>query len=240
LNFANWPQVLDTNALANAAGELVPRAVRLEVTGNTLNTHRWRPKKDFIADRLVAAQLQLASGTLVILDETKMGTGQLSADGVKNLLAIQSLVTNNQLVCDFMSYDVKIPLEVSCLLVSASKSLVKDVDVLLPLRPNLVGNSGSVPPAALDAARWLLSLVTRSPRSMKIPEPVEKAFGEAFAAARQNFKVKADLANSWMCIARARCLTFGEDELSLERWHEVMGLEQTRLCRCREDGMSEA
>jgi hypothetical protein len=238
LNLAKWPEVFDTNALATAVGELVPRAVRLEITTDSLNTQRWRPRKDYVANRLVAGQLQLASGTCVVLDETRMATGQLSPDGVKNLHAIQALVIDSQLKCDFMSCDVKIPLEVSCVLVSEGKSLVKDVDVLLPLRPTSV-DSSSVPTAALDAARWLLSLVTRSPRSLRIPEPVEQAFGEDFAAVRQNFKVKADLANAWMCVARARCLTFGEDELSLQRWREVMELEQTRLCRCREDGMLE-
>merc|ERR1719201_1992468 len=188
LNLASWPQALNASALATAAGELVPRAVHLEVTGNSLNTQRWRPKKDFVANRLVAGQLQQAAGTLVVVDESKMAEGQLSADGVKNLLAIQTLVVDHQLSCDFMSYDVKIPLEVSCVLLSERKSLVKDVDVRLPLRPSENGlaqaNSTPVPQAAVDAARWLVSLVTRSPRPLRIPEAVEQAFGADFAAVR--------------------------------------------------------
>ena len=46
-------------------------------SAEALNEQRWRPRKDFVADRLVAAQLQLAGGTLLMVDETKMSEGQL-------------------------------------------------------------------------------------------------------------------------------------------------------------------
>merc|ERR1712050_749218 len=158
LNFASWPQASHGDELAAAAGELLPRAVHFEVNAETLSTKRWRPRKDFVANRLVASQLQLAPGTLLMLDETKMSEGQLSADGVKNLLAIQQLTTDNRLVCDFMSYDVKIPLEVSCVLMSSRKSIVKDVDVLLPLRVSGASSNTNISvsqAASLDSARWL-------------------------------------------------------------------------------------
>jgi len=242
LNLAGCPESLDANALREASGELVPRAVHLEVTTNSLNTQRWQARKDFVANRLVAAQLQLAAGTLLMLDETKLTEGELTADGHKAIQAVHMLVTENKLSCDFASYDVNIPLELSCVLLSRRKSLVKDVDVLLPLRVQTaatVANSCAVAPEAIGCARWLLALVTRSPRPVRIPDEVMKAFGEDFAAARQEFKVKPELAHTWMALARARCLTFGEEELSMQRWREVMQLERTRLCRCREDAMLE-
>lgn len=240
LNVAGWPQSLDANALAEASGELVPRATLLEVTGDTLNARRWKPRKDFVANRLVAAQLQLAAGTLLMLDESKMAEGQLTAEGVKSFQAIQMLVTENKLACDFTSYDVKIPLELTCVLLSGRKSLVKDVDVVVPLRASTLANASAVTSEAVNSARWLLALVTRSPRPLRIPDEVMHVFGEDFAAVRQEFKVKPELAHTWMALARARCLTFGEEELSLQRWREIMELEKARLLRCREDGMLEA
>lgn len=243
LNLSKWPQSLNVGALKEAAGELLPRAVRLEVTSESLNTQRWKPKKDFVANRLVASQLQLAAGTLLVLDETKMAEGQLNAEGVKSLLAIQTLVTESKLPCDFEAYDVKIPLEVSCLLVSNQKSLVKDVDMLLPMQVTESSMSlaaSAAAPAAIDAARWLIGLITRTTKPLKIPDTVMHAFGDDFASARQEFKVQPELAHSWMALARARCLTFGEEELSLQRWKEVMELERRRLLRCREEGMLSA
>jgi len=213
--------------------ELVPRAVNLEVNGETLNTRRWFPKKNFVANRLEAGQLQLAPGTLLVLDETKMTECQLSVEGTKNVLAIQSLVTDNSLPCDFTSYNVKIPLEVSCVLISDGSSIVKDASIRLPLRPT--STNGSVP-VCLDQARWLLGLVTRSPRPLAIPDDVTNAFGRDFHEVRKEFNACGDeLAHTWMSLARARCLSFGENELTLQRWREVLELERNRLVRCRED-----
>merc|ERR1711953_548442 len=116
----------------------------------------------------------------------------------------------------------------------------KDVDVRVPLRVNGSALPSNIAPqASLDAARWLLSLVTRSPRAARIPDPVIHAFGEDFATVRQNFRVKEDLCHTWMCLARARCLTFGEEEVTMQRWREVLELERVRLTRCCEDSMLE-
>merc|ERR1719361_2181854 len=136
LNIAGWPEGASVRGFGEAAAELVPRAVTLEVTAETLGLQRWRPCKDFVANRLVAAQLQLAPGTLLVLDETRMAEGQLSAEGVKALTAVGSLVTEHILTCDYMSYDVKIPLELSCMLVSRRRSIIRDAGVVLPLRPS--------------------------------------------------------------------------------------------------------
>merc|ERR1712080_175772 len=144
-------------------------------------------------------------------------------------MGIHTVVTENKLACDFVSYDVRIPLELACVLLSERKSLVKDIDVVLPLRvqPDAsVANSSTVAPEALGAARWLLALVTRSPRPLRIPDQVATKVAENFAAVRQEFRVQPELAHTWMALARARCLTFGENELSLLRWQEVMELEK--------------
>jgi len=240
LNVSGWKASsgVDSKALVDAAGELVPRAALLEITSNTLETQNWKPRKDFVADRLVASQLQLAAGTLVVFDESKLTEGQLTAHGVKAYHAIQTLVSDNKLACDFQSYDVKIPLELACIFLSERKSFIKEIDVVVPLRAAAAVNT-AVTSEALIAARWLVSLVTRSPRPLKIPDPVMNSFSNDFALVRQGFKVKPELAHTWLALARARCLTFGEDEMSPQRWQEVFELEKTRLCRCREDNLIE-
>lgn len=233
---------LDTAAIKDVASDLVPRAVHFELTVDNLNNQKWRPRKDFVADRLVAAQLQLSAGTFVVVDETKMAEGNLTADGHKALLSLQKLVTDSKLACDFVNYDVNIPLELPCVCFSERKSVVKDVEVLVPMRANASAATaaGSVSLEAVTAARWLIALVTRSQKPLNIPDEVQKTFSEDFAAARQEFKVKPELAHTWMALARARCLSFGEDQLSLQRWREVITMERSRLLRCREDGMLDA
>merc|ERR1712087_293587 len=174
MNLLKWPAGQTGNALADAVAQLVPRVAHLDVTVDSLNAKRWRPRKDFTANRLVAGQLQLAPGTVVVFDETNMATGNVSADGVKNLQAITTLVSDEELMCDYSFQDVKIPLQVHCLLVSLQRSLVKEVDILLPLEPQqaVPSEASTAPAGALDAARLLLGLVTRRPAAMKIPDEV--------------------------------------------------------------------
>merc|ERR1719171_2424793 len=117
LNLAGWPQS-DCSAFVAALHDLVPRVAHLTVTADELNNKSWRPKKDFILNRLVAAPLQLAAGTALVLDEIAMTEGTLQDLGVKNFSTVHKLVTEKQLMCDFSTYDVPIPLELTCLLVS--------------------------------------------------------------------------------------------------------------------------
>jgi len=70
LNLMNWPSGVQVGDFCGAAAELVPLSVHLEVNCETLGSRRWRPCKDFVANRLLASQLQLAPGTLLVLDET--------------------------------------------------------------------------------------------------------------------------------------------------------------------------
>jgi hypothetical protein len=144
LNIAKWPAATlgDATSLCEALAAYVPRLARLEISADALNTQKWRPRKDFALNRLVAGRLQLAAGTLAVFDETRMAEGQVSAEGVKAVMAAQSLVNEQQLVCNFEAYDVNIPLEISSLLVSSGRSIVKDVEVVVPLRPTGVAESG--------------------------------------------------------------------------------------------------
>lgn len=239
MNIVSWPEGASARVLSDAAAELVPRAVYLPLTTETLGSQKWRPRKDFVANRLVAGQLQLAPGSLLVLDETAMAEGQVNQEGVKALVAINSLVTDQILTCDFMSYDVKIPLELFCLLVSKQRSIIKDVHVTVPLRPatQVAQETRPAAPGSLDAARFLLGLVTRRPRHVRISDEVGSRFSEDFAAVRQELKVRPELCHAWMGLARAHCLTFAEEELTAERWSAVHQLEKQRLLRCAQEGL---
>jgi len=235
LNLAKWPQELDAHTFAQAAGELVPRAVCLDVDCQTLSERRWSPTKDYEANRLLSAQLQLAPGTLLVLDETKMGTGTLHPSGVKSIKAIGNLVTDHSLACDFSAYDVNIPLELFVILVSQGRSIVKDVDLTLPMQTASISQQVAQP--GLDAARLYIGLATRLPRPLGISEELSQRISGDFSEARQEFNVPSTLCNSWLSLARAMCISYGEADLSEERWASVFELERQRLQRCSVNGM---
>jgi len=183
VNLARWPEGKEVKQLFDAVSELVPRAVHLPITAESLCSGRWKPSKDFDANRLVAGKLQLAAGTCLLLDESNMSAGQLNEGGVKAVQAIQSLLADQNLLCDYCNYDVRIPLEVNCIVASRGAAILKGSDVLLPMKP---ADAGSIPslPGGLDAARFFLGLVTKQTQPLRIPDHVANTFSEDFAKVR--------------------------------------------------------
>mmetsp|Transcript_60955 Transcript_60955/g.108309 ORF Transcript_60955/g.108309 Transcript_60955/m.108309 type:complete len:631 (+) Transcript_60955:71-1963(+) len=240
MNLARWPEGLQVKQLFDSVSELVPRAVHLPITAESLCSGRWKPSKDFDANRLVAGKLQLAAGTMLLLDESSMGVGQLDDAGVKAMQAIRSLLEDQLLMCDYCNYDVKIPSEVNCLVASSGPAIIQGSDVLLPMKPSDLGSSPSLPGSGLDAARFFLGLITRNTQPLRIPDNVATVFSEDFARVRQELQVGQELGHVWMTLARAQCLTHGEAELSVERWRSVFELEKERLRRCKAEGMMQA
>lgn len=235
LNLGCWPEAVDVRNFSLALAEFMPRVAHHEVTAETLNAGRWKPRKDFDANRLVAGRLQMASGSVMVFDETKMEAGQLSDVGVRSAAAIRTLLVEHALACDYMSCDVKLPLEVQIVHVSKRQSLIPEQDVLLPLRPSAT-SAATIPPAALEAIRLFLALVTRRSKPMDIPDDVTQKFSEDFSSVREQFSsVTPALCHTWMNLARSYCLTHGESLLTLVRWQSMLGFETERLRRCSED-----
>jgi len=247
LNLAGVPPTADLRGLCQGIGELAPRVAHLELSEDLLSSRRWQPRKDFVANRLLAGQMQLAQGTVLLLDERQLtASDQQRAEApAKSLEAVRSVVSRQTLPCEYGNYDVDIPVEILCIAVSQQRSKVAQglADVTLPLRPTsemsaAAGPAGASEVADLRAARMLLGLVTRSPRPLKIPDDVAERFSQDFVAAREEMpQLPAELCHSWMALARAHCLTHGEEELTMERWLCVLGLERERLQRCRQQNL---
>ena len=51
------------------------------MTLEVMNGQRFCPRKDYSANRLLAGILQLSSGSLLMIDETELQTGQLDVTG---------------------------------------------------------------------------------------------------------------------------------------------------------------
>jgi len=115
--------------------------------------------------------------------------------------AAANLMKEQQLVCDFMTCDVKIPVETQVVHISRGKSIIPEQDVLLPLRTADRVQS-VIQPAALAAMRLFIALVTRLPKSLKIPDEVTHKFSTDFASLReQQSDVAPDLCHTWMTLA---------------------------------------
>ena len=143
------------NAVAvNVAGlvrALAPRAVFRSVTIDSLNARRWGPVKDEARGVLSIAPLQLARGeTVVVLDETALGPGQLADTGVRNLQLLSRLAKEAVVEYEFPYTDgLRFPVDAS-LLVLARKRPLLPYDVRVPLAP--VAQAAALPEWVARAA----------------------------------------------------------------------------------------
>lgn len=93
------------------------------------------PKKDYHANRLVSGLLQLSAQTHLILDETSMENGQLTADGVKNLTAIGNVISWQKLEYNFNYHQIEFTSDIPALVLSEGRSMLPN-DAQIMLRPS--------------------------------------------------------------------------------------------------------
>jgi hypothetical protein len=136
-------------ALHTALAALLPHAALLPVCLPELNAGHWAPRKDNASGRLARGRLQLAAGTVAVLDEGGLSAGRLEESGVSALRALESVLREQQLPCDFEFYTGNFAVDLPLVVVGEGRSLLRHaVDVELPLRPD---------PAAVAAAMAALS-----------------------------------------------------------------------------------
>ena len=142
---------------------------------------------------------------------------------------------------------MEVPLELNCIVASKGASVLKAATVTLPLDSNTCTKGmDSIPDSlpnsetasGLDAARFLLGLISRQTRQVRIPENVAEVLSSDYAEVRNALQeVGQATLCSWVSLARSLCLSHGEDELSLSRWRSIFDLEKQRLQRCVAAGL---
>jgi hypothetical protein len=104
----------------------MPAAVVVNLDVEGLNKHHTLyPQKDHTLNRLRPGLLQLAQGTILVVDETRMQPGQLGEKGIKNLSALQSVVGHQVVPFDFQFYEQPFPTDTPALILSEGKSMLR-------------------------------------------------------------------------------------------------------------------
>lgn len=82
-------------------------------------------RKDYECNRLTSGVLQLSDNTHLVIDETKLDAGRLSATGTKNYNAICDIVNFQNLKYDFQFYQVDYETDIPVLIFSNGASFIK-------------------------------------------------------------------------------------------------------------------
>lgn len=222
----------DSVRFKRALQALLPSVVTVSVNIAALNARDLYPRKDYTANRLRAAPLQLPVGGCLLADETNLSNGQLAERGVKNLRALEAVSSRCVVPADFHYYNADLPTDnCSIFLSRGGKSIVK-TDVQVRVQPD--SNVGLVGWEACDEDMFrklrlaLAALVEDG--DFNITEDVSGAVENQFVEARKAGKAQdgQEVLTRWLSVARSTARTFGEKELTTERWNYAMMLESER------------
>lgn len=81
-------------------------------------------RKDYDCDRLTSGILQLSKNTHLIIDETNLKTGQVTACGKQNYSTMNDLIVFQKLPYDFKFYTMEYETDIPVLILSELKSFI--------------------------------------------------------------------------------------------------------------------
>ncbi|XP_052182221.1 mini-chromosome maintenance complex-binding protein isoform X1 [Diospyros lotus] len=215
------------NRLNSLVKNLVPFTHCISLTVDYLNTASLAPRKDYQMNRLASGVLQLAEGSHMIIDETKLQAGTLSSVGVENARLLKSLIELQKVDYDFTYYKMEMAADVQLLILSEGKSNILPADLVVPFRPSSVDSIETADADTLKAWRWYL--VSLRSLSHSIEQEMQKVVEEDLVAARQaDRSLGSQQFSRWLTLGRLMSVSFGESSLSFEHWQMVNELERQR------------
>ena len=220
------------NTLAYALQTLCPATACLTVDVPSLNARSWIPKKDYERNRLRSGPLQLAEGTVCVLDETKLQSGILAETGVKNARALKEIIQTQRATYDFDFHQMSVPTDISFAAISEGKSILfSEMDGLeIPLRftKNACSNAllQSMDNRTLDDMRTLIACIRT--QHLEISETSGKSIEASMVQKRQEDAKEASQAKMhlWLTMARLQSLLKGRKDITADSWNEVLELER--------------
>ena len=222
--------------LAAAIADIAPYVAHLPLSIAGLNARSWTPKKDYGVNRLRSGPLQLAPGTVAILDETALTSGQLRETGVRNVQALKQLVQLQELEYDFQYHQMRMPVDLPVVVLTSAKqgdSVVQGGECRVPLR--MVKDTGVAEPMDPVMARTMRRFMARAWGSdHSISEKAGKEIESEMVAARQGERKATELEfHRWLTIARLCALSSGETDLTVKHWKHAMECERKTEERLR-------
>lgn len=218
--------------LSLALKNLLPFTSCIPLTVEYLNTVPLAPKKNYDTNRLETGVLQLAEGSHLIVDETKLEAGILNTVGVENARLLKNLIELQKVEYDFKYYKVDMATDVQLLVLSEGKSNILPADVIVPFQPSATSCSEAVTAEALEAWRWYLATVRQISHSIE-PEMQTEVENDLVAARQADRSLSSQDLSRLLTMSRLMSLSYGETNLSLAHWQMVKELERLRRERLK-------
>ncbi|KAI8975269.1 putative alanine racemase-domain-containing protein [Mycotypha africana] len=226
--------------LLELLSQLTVHSVALPLTIDSLNKSRFTPKS--VNENLEAGVLQLIDGTLLVVDETMLDEGQLVDAGVRNFQALQDLIQHQTLSYEFPYSQYRFDTDINVLSLSSTKSMLSshctvplEATYPLPSMEDMV----SLPEDTLNLFRKYIH-TAKYIKEYAIPEDVSEYIQAAYInerkASQQQKNAELPTQEDLMLrmnLARLAAASFGEQQLTKERYEYVVNLDKQRKQRLK-------
>ncbi|XP_076238488.1 mini-chromosome maintenance complex-binding protein [Calliopsis andreniformis] len=219
----------------------VEKSHLLEVTLENLNDFAFTPKKDYECNRLTSGMLQLSDNTHLVIDETGLTTGQVTAAGRENYNTICDLINFQKISYDFKFYKMEYDTDIPVLILSETKSFIPcQTQVILKTDPESENLYLQVMEIAEQYLKKDEDRLTNIRRYIEVTRKAKFEFNDDvieeiqndFVKMRQvNKNITSDHLHSLMILARLLSLSYGSNILTTEYWKKAVEMEMERLAR---------
>eukprot|EP00948_MAST-09A_sp_MAST-9A-sp1_P002913 g2913.t1 len=101
---------------------IYPQVQVIKVDVPSLNKCRLVPYKDYDANQMITGRLQVAKGTLIIMDATGLKTGKLTESGLRNLQSLQKVLLEHTVDYDMKWYAQPMPVDSPLMVLTSNTS----------------------------------------------------------------------------------------------------------------------
>ena len=213
-NFTNIRNESDSKIIYNSLKRLL-RTVILPISLEFLNTQNLTPTKNFDNDRLEHLVLQIPNGTLLILDETILNSGNLTQKGVENLNILMQLIQSQQLTYDFGYTKLNFPTDIKIIALSQGKSLLKMQNSL-----KLLGNIQEFEFTSDDK----LYVEACSQLTVSLPTEVTEIAQAYFVSKRKEKAISIEHLHLLLVLTRYITQSYGEKIAEKKHWDQAISL----------------
>ncbi|KAI9484234.1 MAG: mini-chromosome maintenance replisome factor-domain-containing protein [Benjaminiella poitrasii] len=227
-----------SKSMADILESLTVHSVNLPLTIDGLNKTKFSPKS--VNENLEAGILQLVDGTVLLVDETVLDEGQLADAGVRNFQALQNLIQHQTLTYNFPYSQYDFDTDIGVISLSTSKSMLPNhcsipLETFFSLQDVVDENRDRPSYETLNLFRKFIH--NAKYLQYDIHDNVSEYIQTSFVNERKLASEKGmDLPSQEdlmlrMNLARLAAVSFGEDNLTRERYEYVIDLEKKRKSR---------
>ncbi|KAI6647927.1 Mini-chromosome maintenance complex-binding protein isoform X4 [Oopsacas minuta] len=211
--------------------KLLQRFLYLPLSLSYLNEKQFLPKKDYTSEHLITGCLQLVDSTFVLIDETRMENGRLTASGVAALAALAELINGQCVYYDFTYHRLPFNVDAPILVVTEGNKSLLPSSTILPLIPSDdVITRPELSTSDLEELRLYITSVRTMDYTLDV-ELQDKVQEDWVDMRKEDKELTADDLTRLLTAARYLSISRGDGSLMKETWIEINQLERERRAR---------